>query len=311
LLVDPLEPSTIYLGTSRGEVFKSTNDGRSWSELNAGLSGDLVTVLAADPMTSTILYVGTYGGGIFTNQVHRAFAPVRMPTLTPPPAALEEGSEVATKVAHAVAPEVSPAEATAASPLPALPSPTPGSSSLPTLLPLEIPFRASGTLDFRKPVQLAENARVIVIWSVVSASPGYAYVFGEGTIAPNDSSFEIVFAEPPPPQALNWYGTNALGVGIVIITTDQTLMSRSTLPETSSNAGVLGASGQYGLIYIHGSFEAFAEDGWWDTFDQGYSAGKGIEILGGSVFDGFEPVDPTLLEIIIDDIENIEFVSWT
>ena len=105
----------------------------------------------------------------------------------------------------------------------------------------------------------------MVIWSVVSASPGYAYVFGEGTIALNDSSFEIVFDEPPPPQALNWSGTAALGVGIVIITTDQNLMSRSTLPETYSNAGVLGASGRYGLIYIQGSFEAFTEGGWWDN----------------------------------------------
>ena len=263
LLVDPLEPSTIYIGTSRGEVFKTTNDGRSWSAMNAGLSGDLVTVLAADPMTPAILYLGTYGGGIFTNQVERAFAPVPMPTLTPPPAAIEEAVAEVTAI-----------------PLPALPSSTPGPSSLPTLMPLETPFRASGTLDFRKPVQLPENARVIVIWSVISASPGYAYVFGEGTIALNDSSFEIVFDEPPPPQALNWSGTAALGVGIVIITTDQNLMSRSTLPETYSNAGVLGASGRYGLIYIQGSFEAFTEGGWWDRIRSGLQRRKGAGNTG-------------------------------
>jgi hypothetical protein len=48
---------------------------------------------------------------------------------------------------------------------------------------------------------------------------------------------------------------------------------------------------------------------WYNEFNPGYSAGRGLDDPD-SVFDQFEPVDPTIIEIIIDDMENIQFVNW-
>jgi len=46
-------------------VFKSTSGGVKWSAANTGLTDLAVTALAIDPITSTILYAGTVGGGVF------------------------------------------------------------------------------------------------------------------------------------------------------------------------------------------------------------------------------------------------------
>jgi hypothetical protein len=46
-------------------VFKSTDGGANWSAVNTGLTKTLVFALAIDPVTPTILYAGTYGGGVF------------------------------------------------------------------------------------------------------------------------------------------------------------------------------------------------------------------------------------------------------
>ena len=37
LVVNPVTPSTLYAGTFRGGVFKSTDGGASWRAMNAGL----------------------------------------------------------------------------------------------------------------------------------------------------------------------------------------------------------------------------------------------------------------------------------
>ena len=89
LALDPTTPTTLYAGTqSRGGpagsvnpaqgVFKSTDGGGSWSPATTGLTcvsaapgGAPVTVtcsvaaLALDPTTPTILYAGTFSGGVF------------------------------------------------------------------------------------------------------------------------------------------------------------------------------------------------------------------------------------------------------
>ena len=65
LVMDPSTPSTLYAWTEGGGVFRSTDSGGSWSQVNTGLSNLNVTVLAIDPTTPSTLYAGTYGGGIF------------------------------------------------------------------------------------------------------------------------------------------------------------------------------------------------------------------------------------------------------
>src|SRR5450830_73848 len=64
LAIDPLTPSTLYAGTEYG-VSRSTDNGTTWSTVNAGITGQLVTSLAIDPNIAATLYVGTRNNGIF------------------------------------------------------------------------------------------------------------------------------------------------------------------------------------------------------------------------------------------------------
>ena len=69
LAIDPLTPSTLYVGISVGGigVYKSTDSGANWNEANVGLPtyGNIVVSLAIDPITPTTLYAGTDNGGVF------------------------------------------------------------------------------------------------------------------------------------------------------------------------------------------------------------------------------------------------------
>ena len=62
LAIDPQAPATVYAGTAGTGVFKSINGGRSWAEMNAGLSTPYVNGLAIDPSTPARLYAATDGG---------------------------------------------------------------------------------------------------------------------------------------------------------------------------------------------------------------------------------------------------------
>jgi photosystem II stability/assembly factor-like uncharacterized protein len=64
LLVDWFNPTVLYAGTSEGDVFKSTDAGRSWRVIKR-VEGAVITSLALDPRDSRILYAGTNGSGIF------------------------------------------------------------------------------------------------------------------------------------------------------------------------------------------------------------------------------------------------------
>ena len=46
LAIDPSNPATLYAGTERGGVFKSTNGGSSWTAVNSGLTITFVPALA-------------------------------------------------------------------------------------------------------------------------------------------------------------------------------------------------------------------------------------------------------------------------
>src|SRR5437899_2516260 len=70
LAIDPVTPATLYAGTYRGGVFKSTNGGESWIAANTGLPDCQVSALAIDPQTPATLYAGTLPtssicGGVF------------------------------------------------------------------------------------------------------------------------------------------------------------------------------------------------------------------------------------------------------
>jgi len=58
-------PPALYAGTSGGGVFKSTNEGGSWSAVNIGLTNAVILTLAIDPAAPATVYAGTDGGGVF------------------------------------------------------------------------------------------------------------------------------------------------------------------------------------------------------------------------------------------------------
>ncbi|RIE11789.1 hypothetical protein SMC3_08350 [Candidatus Cryosericum hinesii] len=73
LLVDPHTPSTLYAGTPLG-VFRSMDSGSTWATVNIGLTSIDVWALAINPLDPTVLYAGTYGGGVFRYDVVPSYA---------------------------------------------------------------------------------------------------------------------------------------------------------------------------------------------------------------------------------------------
>jgi photosystem II stability/assembly factor-like uncharacterized protein len=73
LAVDPSDPSVVYAGAAGGGVWKTTNDGASWTPLFDSQPSLVIGAIAVDPVTTDTLYVGTgegvlrgyYGKGIF------------------------------------------------------------------------------------------------------------------------------------------------------------------------------------------------------------------------------------------------------
>ena len=63
LAIDPLHTSTIYAGTDRDGVFKSTDNGVNWSAINVGLPKDFpdVYALAVDPVNTETVYAAVNG----------------------------------------------------------------------------------------------------------------------------------------------------------------------------------------------------------------------------------------------------------
>ncbi|MFN8360607.1 MAG: T9SS type A sorting domain-containing protein [Candidatus Kapaibacterium sp.] len=54
--------STIFAGTSSNGLFRSTNNGDTWSQTTVGLTASSVSALA---VSGTTIYAGTYDGGVF------------------------------------------------------------------------------------------------------------------------------------------------------------------------------------------------------------------------------------------------------
>lgn len=63
--VDPTATSTVYAGTDGSGLFKSTDDGQTWTALTNGLSAtSSVWILAVNPQQSATVYAAT-GGGVY------------------------------------------------------------------------------------------------------------------------------------------------------------------------------------------------------------------------------------------------------
>jgi len=60
LAIDPVTPTTLYVGLDLDGVFKSTDAGGSWTAINNGLADLSTLALLVDPVTPTTLYAGFY-----------------------------------------------------------------------------------------------------------------------------------------------------------------------------------------------------------------------------------------------------------
>ena len=68
-------------------MFKTTNGGGDWRELNTGLTHRDVQALAINPLMPTTVYAGTNGGGVFGIQqgAHRVYLPLVFAQPAAPP----------------------------------------------------------------------------------------------------------------------------------------------------------------------------------------------------------------------------------
>jgi photosystem II stability/assembly factor-like uncharacterized protein len=68
LTIDRTHPSIIYAIASTGfraGIFKSSNGGDTWAEMDSGLTSASVRALAIDPIVTTTLYASTDFRGVF------------------------------------------------------------------------------------------------------------------------------------------------------------------------------------------------------------------------------------------------------
>ncbi|MGQ9540153.1 MAG: VPS10 domain-containing protein [Armatimonadota bacterium] len=59
IVVHPTDPNTIYIGVSKGGVWKSTNRGSTWTNLTDFLAAQYVGCLTIDPVDPNTIYLGT------------------------------------------------------------------------------------------------------------------------------------------------------------------------------------------------------------------------------------------------------------
>ena len=165
-----------------------------------------------------------------------------------------------------------------------------------------LPVTMTGTIQNLNGATIPANARVLVLWGVSAASPDYSYVWGEGTLTQN-GTFSITFEENPPAAALN---ANQLGVGLLLLTTDQTL-SVGQLPADYQFDGLLGISENHSVIFAQNLTGAAAKD--WPGRFAGFGVGEVERRTTG--FDTFKPVGLDALRIVVDELTNLTPPNWT
>ncbi len=82
IVVDPNDPTTIYLSTSSGHgVYRYANDTDGWVPFDEGLTNTIVRTMVGDPIKGARLYLGTNGSSAFTRLVD--LSPPTNPVISP------------------------------------------------------------------------------------------------------------------------------------------------------------------------------------------------------------------------------------
>ena len=165
----------------------------------------------------------------------------------------------------------------------------------------------SGRIENPKGISYGRDARVVGFWSGDRGEGDFTYVFGFGEIDPEAGTFRLEFHAPPPDSAS--YG-GIFGVGALVVVADASL-EEGLVPEAFlDNKAILGASPRHYVVFHSGDPEVLRNVPWVEPFPSGLSVGRGIQIPD-SFFEGFEPVDPGSVLIILDDLNNLDFVNWS
>lgn len=167
-------------------------------------------------------------------------------------------------------------------------------------------FVVSGRIQNNTGAPIPAATRLVVVWTVSSGSPDYSYVFGAGEIDGTTGALHVRFDGPPPAEALNH---DALGVGFIVATTDQSMKDGDVLTGSAAPVGVVGITGQHAVIFVKSHPDTLPMPAWTADFETGYGLGVGVKVPGN--FDKFVPVSPSSALLIIDALANIEIVNWT
>lgn len=160
-----------------------------------------------------------------------------------------------------------------------------------------------GTVTNRSGQPIPSGAHLVIAWVVSSGPSDYTYVFGEGSV--QGTSFSVVLRQSPPAATLN---AGQLGVGVALLTTKSSVRSGVHLEDVVTDpADLIDTTGQFAVIYKQ--VEVVDVVDWAMAFLLGYGVGAGVQ--RPQEFDAFQPVAPTSMELIVDDLENIEFENWT
>jgi hypothetical protein len=164
-----------------------------------------------------------------------------------------------------------------------------------------LPVTFSGTVDILNGTIIQSNARLLVLWKVASATQEYSYVWGHGSLDVNNG-FDITFDQEPPDAALN---DGQLGVGLVILTTDQSIQEGQVL--TGATPGLIGMAEGYSIIFTK-NLPAELQSQWPGRFN-GYGLGQ-VEPGQSGNLDTFKSVARDALELIVDDPEKLHEPNW-
>src|SRR3989442_9685877 len=72
LAIDSRRPTTLFAGTERRGIFRSSDGGGSWQAVNGDLNSPWVSALAIDPRTSTTIYAGLGSVSVDTGGVFKS-----------------------------------------------------------------------------------------------------------------------------------------------------------------------------------------------------------------------------------------------
>lgn len=149
------------------------------------------------------------------------------------------------------------------------------------------------------------DAEVVVLWPVSSGSPDYVYAYGGGTSTA--AQFTLALADQEPPRlARNQFGAAGVGIGFVILVPTGTEVPEGIV-DPNSDVDLLGVS-PVPIIWRHGSLGG--DYSWTDAFEEDtYQCGHCVQADEGEVFDHFEPIDCSELDITAPP-DNID-CNWT